>query len=97
VVASETGRRELSGAVRPASSPLRVWIAPVPPRVDRQALIITVVSGIRPEGPVRSGVNGLNPGPLRLLGRRCRQARGLPQVAHASLSPLSATHCESMS
>jgi hypothetical protein len=32
-------------------------------------VIVTVASGSRPEGPDGSGVNGLTPVPLRLLGR----------------------------
>ena len=45
---------------------------------DRWAVIVTVASGSRPEGPDGSGVNGLTPGPLRLLAGCRRQARGLP-------------------
>ena len=58
---------------------------PDPPGVVEQ-LVVTVASGSPPEGPDGSGVNGLTPGPLRLLGRRCRQAKGLPQVTRAYLS-----------
>jgi hypothetical protein len=52
----------------PASSPLRVPIRPAPPRVDRLGSNQHCGSGSCPEGPGGSGVNGLTPGPLRLLG-----------------------------
>ena len=51
----------------PASSPLRVPIRPAPPRIHRHAMIVTVASESRPEGPDGSGVNGLTLGPLQLL------------------------------
>ncbi|MCA1603972.1 MAG: hypothetical protein LC775_00455 [Acidobacteria bacterium] len=44
---------------RQAPSPLRVPIHPAPPRIDCWAVIVTVASGSRPEGPGGSGVNGL--------------------------------------
>jgi hypothetical protein len=87
VVAFGRRKRALCGASPPASSPLRVLIRPAPPRIDRSALIITVVNGLRPEGASRIRSKRLHPGPLRLPrpGYR-RQAKGLPQMARASHS-----------
>jgi hypothetical protein len=70
----------------PASSPLRVPIRPAPPRIHPLAVIVTVASGSRPEGPDGSGVNGWTLGPLRLLGRLSPAGQGLPWVTRASLS-----------
>jgi hypothetical protein len=63
-------------SVKPAARP----DPPGPSAHHSRGVIVTVTSGSRPEGPGGSGVNGLTPGPLRLLGRRCRQARGLLRV-----------------
>ena len=51
------------------------------------AVIVTMASGSRPEGPDGSGVNGLTPGPLRLLGR-LSPAGQVPAAGHTRL-PLS--------
>ncbi|MEA2712334.1 MAG: hypothetical protein QOK27_295 [Gemmatimonadales bacterium] len=68
----------------PASSPLRVPIRPAPPRNDSWVVIVTVPRRSRPEGPDGSGVNGLTPGPLRLLGRLSPAGQG-PAVGDARL------------
>lgn len=72
----------------PASSPLRVPIRPAPPSVHRWALLITVASGSRPEGPDGSGVNGLTLGPLRLLGRLSPAGQGACRSEYAHPSSL---------
>jgi hypothetical protein len=87
VVAPGRGRRGLCGAAPPASSPLRVPVRPAPPRNRSLLMIVTVASGSRPEGPDGPGVNGLTPGPLRLLGRLSPAGQGLPQVTRAPPSP----------
>ena len=72
VVGSGRGRRASYGAAPPTSSPLRVPIRPAPPRVTRWAVTLATSSGSSTEGPGGSGVNGLTPGPLRLLVRQAR-------------------------
>jgi hypothetical protein len=54
----------------------RVPIRAAPPQHDRWAVIATVASGSRPEGPHGSGVNGWTPGPLRLLSRPLPAGQG---------------------
>ncbi len=62
-------------------------------RTDRLTVIVTVASGSRPEGPEGSGVNGLTPGPLRLLGRLSPAGQG-PAVGDTRLPlPLFAVPC----
>jgi hypothetical protein len=65
----------------PASSPLRVPIHPAPPRTHLQAVIVTMTTGSRPEGPDGSGVNGLTLGPYDSsagVAGRPGACRGLP-------------------
>jgi hypothetical protein len=74
----------------------RVPIRPAPPHIDRWAVIVTVVSGSRREGLDGSGVNGLTPGPLRLLGRLSPGRPGACRRSHASPSPsIGVTGCAS--
>jgi hypothetical protein len=88
-LARDTGCGRCCGCVRerearivrsrpPASSPLRVPIPPAPPPRSPLGCNHRGARWVESEGPAESEVNGLTLGPLRLLGRRCRQARGLP-------------------
>lgn len=70
----------------PASSPLRVLIPLAPPGDHRLVAIMPVTSGSGTEGPAGSGVNGLTPGPLRLLGRLTPAGQG-PAVDDTRLPP----------
>jgi hypothetical protein len=60
--------------VKPATRP-----DPSGPSAHRSwVVIVTVASGLGPKGPDGPGVNGLTPGPLRLLGRLSPAGQGLP-------------------
>jgi hypothetical protein len=59
-------------SVQPAARP----DPPGPSAVRSLAVVVTVAGAPCPEGPAGSGVNGLTPGPLRLLGRLSPAGQG---------------------
>jgi hypothetical protein len=83
----------LCGAAPQRQARWRIPIRPVPPRIDFWAVIahLTVASGVLSVGPDGSGVNGLTPGPLCLLGRLSAAGQGLPQMTPRLPHPLAVT------
>jgi hypothetical protein len=69
----------------PASSPLRVPVAPTPPQCGRCAIILMVLDGPSPEGPAGPGVNGLTLGPLRLLSQALPAGQKRPAVENTRI------------